>query len=64
MLAAFLLRISNQFLSALTGGTAVFCLYYAGQISDPNTAWLLFAEALKSGGIATALVYCQNRYLD
>ena len=41
----------------------MFCLYYAGQVSDPNAAWSLCAEALKWGGIATALVYCQNRYL-
>jgi hypothetical protein len=63
MQSAFILRISSQILSAITGGTAVFCLYYAGQVPNPNAAWLLFAEALKWGGIATAIVYCQDRYL-
>jgi len=63
MQSAFILLISSQILSAITGGTSVFCLYYAGQVLDPNTAWLLFAEALKWGGIASAIVYCQDRYL-
>jgi len=63
MQSTLILRISSQIISAITGGTFVFCLYYAGQVSDPNTAWSLCAEALKWGAIATALVYCQNRYL-
>jgi hypothetical protein len=63
MQSAFILRISSQILSAITGGTAVFCLYYSGQVPNSNAAWLLFAEALKWGGIATAIVYCQDRYL-
>jgi hypothetical protein len=63
MQSAFILRVSSQVLSAITGGVAVFYLYYAGQVATPDAAWLLFAEALKWGGIATAIVYCQNRYL-
>jgi hypothetical protein len=63
MQSAFILRVSSQLLSAITGGAAVFHLYYAGQVQTPDVAWLLFAEALKWGGIATAIVYCQDRYL-
>jgi hypothetical protein len=40
-----LLRLSSQILSAITGGTAVFCLYYADQVPNPNAVWWLFAEA-------------------
>jgi hypothetical protein len=63
MQSKFILRISSQILSAITGGIFVFCLYYAGQVPDPNAAWSLCAEALKWAGIATTIVYCQNRYL-
>jgi hypothetical protein len=64
MQSAFILRISSQILSAITGGTAVFCLYYAGQVPDPNAAWLLLAESLKWGGIAVVILFCQNKYLE
>jgi len=64
MHAAFLLRISSQLLSSMMGGMAVFCLYYAGQVSDPDVVRYLFIEALKWGLPATAIVYCQRTYLD
>jgi len=64
MQAAFLLRISSQALSAIMGGMAVFCLYYAVQMSDPDVARWLFINALKWGGLATIVVQCQARYLD
>jgi hypothetical protein len=63
MYSTSLMRLSSQILSAITGGAFVFCLYYAGQVSDPNAAWLLAAEALKWGGIAAAIAYCQDKYL-
>jgi len=64
MHAAFLLRISSQLLSSMMGGMAVFCFYYAGQVSDPDVVRYLFIEALKWGLPATAIVYCQRTYLD
>jgi hypothetical protein len=64
MQAAFLLRISSQLMSALMGGLAVFCLYYAARLSDPDTVRLLLVDALKWGGFATAIVYFQGKYLD
>jgi hypothetical protein len=64
MQATVLLRISSQLLSALTGGTAVFCLYYAAQVSNPEAVWYLLTNALKWGGCATAIVYFQGKYLD
>ena len=64
MQAALLLRISSQLLSSIVGGMAVFCLYHAGHISDPDVVRYLFMEALKWGLLATAIVYCQRRYLD
>ena len=63
MQAAFLLRIGSLVLSALMGGLAVFCLYYAGQVSDPKLVWWLFSDALKWGALATAIVYFQGKYL-
>jgi hypothetical protein len=62
--AAFLLRLGSQVLSTLMGGAAVFCLYYAGQVPDYNVALVLIGDALVWGGLATAIVYCQNKYLD
>ena len=64
MQAALLIRVGSQALSAMMGGMAVFCLYYAAQLSDPDFVRCLFLDALKWGGCATAIVYCQGRYLD
>jgi hypothetical protein len=64
MQTTILLRLSSQALSALMGGIAVFCLYYAAQIPDPDVVRYLFLDALKWGGCAAAIVYAQGRYLD
>ena len=63
-MGALLLRLSSQILSAVLGGMAIFSLYYAGQVSDPNAALVLIGDALKWGGLAAAIVYCKSRYLD
>jgi hypothetical protein len=64
MPATILIRIGSQALSAMMGGMAVFCLYYAGQLSDPDLVRYFFVDALKWGLPALAIVYCQGRYLD
>jgi hypothetical protein len=64
MQSALLVRIGSQLLSSIMGGMALFCLYYAAQLSDPDAVWCLFAYALKWGGCATAIVYFQGKYLD
>jgi hypothetical protein len=64
MPAAILIRISSKLLSSLMGGLALFCLYYAAQLSNPDLVWGIFMDALKWGGCATAIVYFQGRYLD
>jgi hypothetical protein len=64
MQAAALIRISSQLLSAMMGGFAVFCLYYATIITDPDVVQYLFLSVIKWGGCATAIVYFQGRYLD
>jgi hypothetical protein len=46
------------------GGMAVFCLYYAAQLSDPDIVRYFFIDALKWGGAATAIVYFQGKYLS
>lgn len=52
-------------MSALMGGMAIFCLYYAARIPDDHSLILhLFLDALKWGGAATAIVYFQGKYLD
>ena len=64
MPATMLLRISGQLMSALMGGFAIFCFYYAAQLENPDVVQHLFILALKWGGCATALVYCQAKYLQ
>ena len=64
MQATILLRVSSQLLSMIMGGMAVFCLYYAGQLSDYNTVCYLLTMTLKFGGGAAAIVYFQGKYLD
>ena len=46
------------------GGVALFCLYYACQISDPDIVRYLLIEAVKWGAPAAAILYAQIRYLD
>jgi hypothetical protein len=64
MQATILIRISSQLLSTILGGMGVFCLYYAGQLSDFNAICYCFCKTLEYGGCATAIVYFQGRYLD
>jgi hypothetical protein len=64
MQTALLLRIGSQLLSLIMGSMAVFCLFYAGQLSDNNTVWYLFIMTIKFGGSAAAIVYFQGKYLD
>jgi hypothetical protein len=62
--AAGFVRLSSQAMSAIIGGMAIFNLYYAGQVSDHDFALSLFLGALQWGGLATAVVYFQGKYLD
>ena len=64
MYSAMLLRTCSEILHATMGGFAVFCLYYAAQLSDPDVVRHLIIEALKWGGMATVIVYCKGKYLD
>ena len=64
MQATLLMRISSQVISAIMGGIAVFCLYYAGQAHNLDLARWLLIDALKWGGLATVVVQCQAKYLD
>jgi hypothetical protein len=60
MYSNFLLRLTSQILSATLGSMAVFCLYYAALLGDPR----LFIEVIKFGGLAIAILYCQDKYLS
>lgn len=62
--AAFLFRLASQVLSATMGSMAIFCLYYAGQVSNPNLVWVLLTDVLIWGGAPSAIVYSKNKYLD
>ena len=64
MQAAIIIYISSQLLSSIMGGMAVFCLYYACQLSDPDVVLYFLIQAVKWGGPAAAIVYFQGRYLD
>jgi hypothetical protein len=63
MYSAYILRVGSQILSAAMGGMAVFSLYYAAVLPEPHSVCLMLAEALKWGGVATIIVYCQDKYL-
>ena len=64
MQTALLIRISSKLLSAMMGGTAICCLYYAGQVTDYNLVRHLLLDGVKWSGCALAIVYFQGRYLD
>jgi hypothetical protein len=59
-----ILRVGSQVLSTTMGAFAVFCLYYTGKVTNPDVAWQLFANVLILGGLATAIAYCQNKWLN
>jgi hypothetical protein len=63
MYSAYILRVSSQILSATMGGMAVFSLYSAGVLPEPHSVCLMLVEALRWGGLATTIVYCQDKYL-
>jgi hypothetical protein len=64
MYSAMILRVGSEILHATMGGFALFCLYYASQLFDPDVVRHLIIEAVISGGMATAVVYCKGKYLD
>ena len=70
MRSRFVLRVSSQLLSAVAGGAAMFNLFYAAvcpyvaELPDPHAfVTMMLANTLVWGGIASAIVYCQNKYL-
>jgi len=64
MHAAFLLRIGSQALQLIMGSFDAFCFYYVCVISGSKVAAQLVLEAVKFGELATAIVYCQGKYLS
>jgi low affinity Fe/Cu permease len=64
MYSTLIMRVSSQILSALLGGMAVFCLFYAGEVANAESAWQLLANTAICGGLATGIVFCQNKYLN
>jgi hypothetical protein len=62
MFAGMLLRVGSLVLHSVMGGMSMFCLYYAGQISDFRLARNLLTNALLWGGLAVTVIYCQNKY--
>lgn len=64
MYANFLLRWSSYVLSAIMGGAAIFCLYYAAWLPNPDVVRVLLIDALIWGGAATAIVYYGGKYLE
>jgi hypothetical protein len=59
--AAFLLRVGSLVFHSVMGGMAVFCLICAAIL--PDAGWLMI-QALKWFGLAFAVAYCQDRYVD
>ena len=61
------LRISAKLMHSLMGGFALFCLYYAAYTAHLGLvpfAWYLMKYALLWGGLASAVLYFQLKYLD
>jgi membrane-associated PAP2 superfamily phosphatase len=63
MYSNLILRVGSKYLSAALGGFSLFCLFYAGRVTNPDLAWQLFGNALILGGLATAIAYCQEKWL-
>lgn len=63
MQAAFITRVTFQTLSLAMGSFAIFCLYWAGQVSDLDVVKTLLANTFILGGVASALAYSVNEYL-
>ena len=63
MQSALFLRWCSQIISAALGGYAVFCLRFAVVLADPHMVGLMFVQTLICGGLATAIVYFQDKYL-
>ena len=57
---AAMVRSSSQALHMVMGGAAVFCLWYAVELSD----FSLLIDAFKYAGLASTILYFQHRYLD
>ena len=63
--AAVLLRVGSLILHAGFGGLAVFSLVEMAVLPyHPHLFRLLILTALKSGGLAAAILYCRAKYLD
>jgi phosphate starvation-inducible membrane PsiE len=64
MLSDLLLRLGSHVMSAIMGGMAVFCLFYAGRVRHHNLVRDLLIHTLIYGGGAAVIVYFKSRYLD
>ena len=58
-----LVRVGTIALHSMMRGTAVFCPWYAAQVTDPNVVRWLVIGALKCGVPAAIILYCQVKYL-
>jgi hypothetical protein len=65
--APTMLRLCSLVLHTAMGAFAVFCLCEAAIIAvlvtNPKTVWFLVEHAVVWGGLASALLYCQGKYL-
>jgi hypothetical protein len=64
MFSAMILRVGSEVLHSIMGGMCVFCLYYAGKVTDPDVVRYLILDALQWGGLAAAVLYCKIQYLE
>jgi hypothetical protein len=64
MFTDLIIRAGSKTLSTAFGSFAVFCLYYTGRVANPDAAWVLLGNTLILGGLATAIVYGQSKWLN
>jgi hypothetical protein len=64
MLSAQLLRVGSEVLHSVMGGMALFCLFYAGRVPDPQMVRYLLYGALKFGVPALIILFCKIKYLE
>ena len=64
MYAAMLVRVGSEVLHSVMGGFSLFCLYYAGKVTEYHLALYLVTHGLEWGALAAVIVYCKERYLE
>lgn len=64
MLAFMLFRLASQVLHSVLGGMAIFCFYYAAQISNPDWVDVILFKGALWGIAGWVVLFFQCKYLE